>query len=310
MSENLIIKKLSRVDVQQKRIVSLDCSLPLLHWHEQTTDSTFQNFLSSQDRIRTWNFESHGMEKKPYALWEYQREFIWALCWDKIRVLCFAVTICTWALQSTTISIQMSSQNKAASPDQKHRGHFQPFPWNIDEHHVFLQNFWFHQTTPRWGKKNYVFFRKVREGSVHHAGMVRGKRFCRSCKQYKIRPINPTAILVFSVHVPNLVISLHHCFVLIHTYVKLESLPPGCSALDIFNFLCMILWFFSLHFALIYLFNPIYRVFLSVLLQLHWRFSHLAISTKKKRKFLSHSIALLMLNLQLHVGVRCFHGSF
>jgi len=43
MPQNLVIKILFRHNVQQETILSLDCSLPLLHQWEQKTGLTFQN---------------------------------------------------------------------------------------------------------------------------------------------------------------------------------------------------------------------------------------------------------------------------
>lgn len=52
---------------------------------------------------------------------------------------------------------------------------------------------------------------------------------------------SPIALLNFSVNacVTLQGVPLHCSFVLIHTYVKLESLPLSCSALGIFIFLCL-----------------------------------------------------------------------
>lgn len=148
MPQNLIIKKLSRHNVQQKRILNLDCSLPLLHRCKQATGLTVQNLLQKFPRqnkeLKFWKW----WNGKTQVLWEYQREFIWAFPWDKIRALRFDVTICIYVFQSTTISIRMSSQNKADSPHQKYRGYFSinSMKDNTDEYHVLLQNFWLHQT--------------------------------------------------------------------------------------------------------------------------------------------------------------------
>lgn len=51
-----------------------------------------------------------------------------------------------------------------------------------------------------FNEKKRIFFRKIKQESVHGAQMFRGKRFCKFCEQCKIRPRNPVSPLNFSVN--------------------------------------------------------------------------------------------------------------
>lgn len=155
------------------------------------------------------------------------------------------------------------------------------------------------------GKKNEVFFRKVRQRSTHSTGMVRGKRFCRSCKRCKIRP---TALGLFCFFFSKCICHLLGCFLspLFCSHPHLCETRVTSLKLFCFRYFHFSVWssdFLSLHFAFVYFFTPIYKVLLSFLFQLHWRFSQPAIAMKEKKR---NKIALLMLNLQLHFGVRWF----
>lgn len=143
MLQELIVKILFINNVQQKKILSLDLSASAAHiWPNTRLNNSEFPFIPKQNYC--WHFKSHGIEKKPQTL-QIPKEILLGsgLREDQdFWFWCLRLHVCLPGHHQH----HLSSQNKVASSDQKHRRDFQKFPLKIILINIILANIWLHQT--------------------------------------------------------------------------------------------------------------------------------------------------------------------